>query len=92
MLQNLSLTQGRAMSESVMMALDEEGREQAGSPRTAQETTIKSAVEKKPFKQILLEDKLVSSKLNEKEIDQALNPKNYLGTAVKQAERFAKSA
>ena len=54
--------------------------------------TIQSAVEKKPFKQMLLEDKFVSSKLSEKEIDQALNPKNYLGTAVKQAERFAKSA
>jgi adenylosuccinate lyase len=54
--------------------------------------TIKSAVEKKSFKQMLLEDKLMSSKLSEKEIDQALNPKNYLGTAVKQAERFAKSA
>ena len=54
--------------------------------------TIQSALEKKDFKQVLLEDKLVSSKLTEKEIDQALNPKNYLGTAVKQAERFAKSA
>ena len=54
--------------------------------------TIQSAVEKKPFKQAILEDKLISSKLSEKEIDQALNPKNYLGTAIKQADRFAKSA
>ncbi len=52
--------------------------------------TIKSAAEKKPFKQTLLEDKLVSSTLSEKEIDQALDPKNYLGTSVKQAERFGK--
>jgi adenylosuccinate lyase len=54
--------------------------------------TIQSAGEKKPFKQVLQEDKLISSKLTDKEIDQALNPKNYLGTAVKQAELFAKSA
>jgi adenylosuccinate lyase len=40
---------------------------------------------------VLLEDKVVSGKLTEKEIDQALNPKNYLGTAVKQAEKFAES-
>ena len=53
--------------------------------------TIKSAVEKKLFKQVLIEDEFVSSKLTEEEINQALDPKNYLGTAVKQAEKFAKS-
>jgi len=37
-----------------------------------------------------MEDPIVSSKLSEKEIDAALNPRNYLGTAVAQAEKFAK--
>jgi adenylosuccinate lyase len=46
--------------------------------------------EKKQFKETLLQDKFVSSKLSGKEIGEALNPKNYLGTAVKQAEVFAK--
>ncbi len=92
MLKNLSLTQGRAMSESVMMALTKKGVNRQEAHEMLRKLTIKSAVEKKPFKQMLLEDKFVSSKLSEKEIDQALNPKNYLGTAVKQAERFAKSA
>ncbi len=92
MLENLSLTQGRAMSESVMMALTKKGVNRQEAHEMLRKLTIKSAVEKKPFKQMLLEDKLISSKLSEKEIDQALNPKNYLGTAVKQAERFAKSA
>jgi adenylosuccinate lyase len=91
MLQNLSLTQGRAMSESVMMALTRKDVNRQEAHEMLRKLTIQSAVNKKPFKQILLEDKLVSSKLNEKEIDQALNPKNYLGTAVRQAERFAKS-
>ena len=91
MLQNLSLTQGRAMSESVMMALTKKDVNRQEAHEMLRKLTIQSAVDKKPFKQILLEDKLVSSKLSEKEIDQALNPKNYLGTAVKQAERFAKS-
>jgi adenylosuccinate lyase len=92
MLKNLSLTQGRAMSEAVMMALTKKGVNRQEAHEMLRKLTIKSAVEKKPFKQMLLEDKLMSSKLSEKEIDQALNPKNYLGTAVKQAERFAKSA
>ncbi len=51
--------------------------------------TIKSGAEGKPFKQVLLGDKFVSGKLSEKEIDSALNPKNYLGTAIQQAEKFA---
>lgn len=92
MLKNLSLTQGRAMSESVMMALTKKGVNRQEAHEMLRKLTIRSSVEKKPFKQMLLEDKLVSSKLSEKEIDQALNPKNYLGTAVKQAERFGKSA
>jgi adenylosuccinate lyase len=38
-----------------------------------------------------MEDTIVSSKLSETEIDYALNPKNYTGTAAKQAERFAQT-
>ncbi len=92
MLQNLSITQGRAMSESVMMALVKKGVNRQEAHEMLRKLTIQSAIEKKPFKQVLLEDKRVSSKLSEKEIDQALNPKSYLGTAIKQAERFAKSS
>ncbi len=90
MLQNLSLTQGRAMSEAVMMALTRKGVNRQEAHEMLRKLTIQSALEKKAFKLVLLEDKLVSNKLSEKEIDQALNPKNYLGTAIKQAERFAK--
>ena len=91
MIQNLSLTQGRAMSESVMMTLAKKGVNRQEAHELLRKLTIQSALEKRNFKQVLLQDKLVSSKLTEKEIDQALNPKNYLGTAVKQAEKFAKS-
>ena len=90
MLANLSLTEGRSMSESVMIALVKKGVYRQEAHEMLRQLTIKSAVEKKPFKQVLLEDKAVSSKLSEKEIDQALDPKSYLGTAVEQAEKFAK--
>ena len=91
MLQNLSLTRGRAMSEAVMMALAKKGVNRQEAHELLRKLTIESAAVKKDFKQVLLADKFVSSKLSEKEIDQALDPKNYLGTAVKQAEKFAKS-
>ncbi len=91
MLQNLSLTQGRTMSEAVMIALAKKGVDRQEAHEMLRKLTITSAAEKKPFKQILMQDKFVSGKLSETEIDEALNPKNYLGTAVKQAEKFAKS-
>jgi adenylosuccinate lyase len=91
MLMNLSLTRGRAMSESVMMALAKKGANRQDAHEMLRKLTIQSALDKKDFKQVLLEDKFVSGKLTEKEIDYALNPKNYLGTAVKQAEKFGKS-
>lgn len=91
MLANLSLTQGRAMSESVMMALTKKGVNRQEAHEILRQLTIKSTVENKTFKQSLNEDSFVSSKLDAKEIEDALNPKNYLGTAVKQAEKFANS-
>jgi len=91
MLQNLGLTQGRAMSESVMMALTRKGVDRQEAHELLRKLTIQSEVRKKDFKEVLLDDKFVSSKLSKQEIDGALNPKNYLGTAVKQAEKFAKS-
>jgi adenylosuccinate lyase len=91
MLRNLDLTQGRAMSEAVMMALVAKGVNRQEAHELLRKLTIKSEVEKRHFREILLEDKLVSGKLSEKEIDNALDPKNYLGTAVKQAETFAES-
>jgi adenylosuccinate lyase len=91
MLQNLTLTQGRAMSESVMMALAKKGLNRQEAHELLRKLTITSAIEKRDFKQVLLQDKIVSNTLSEKEIDAALNPRNYLGTAIKQAEKFANS-
>jgi adenylosuccinate lyase len=91
MLQNIELTQGRAMSEAVMMALARKGVNRQEAHELLRQLTIKSEVEKRQFRDILLEDKLVSSTLSPEEIDAALNPRNYLGTAVKQAEKFANS-
>ena len=89
MLRNIDFTQGRTMSESVMMALTHKGVNRQEAHEMLRKLTIKSEVEKCHFKQILQEDSFVSSKLSEAEIDAALNPKSYLGTAVKQAEAFA---
>jgi adenylosuccinate lyase len=89
MLHNLDLTQGRLMSEAVMMALVRKGVNRQAAHEMLRKLTIKSEVERRHFREILLEDAFLSGKLSEKEIDETLNPRNYLGTAVKQAETFA---
>lgn len=91
MLQNLELTKGIAMSEAVMMALTKKGVNRQEAHELLRKLTIISSTEKKDFKAVLQADPLVSSKLSETEVTDALNPKKYLGTAVKQAEKFAKA-
>jgi adenylosuccinate lyase len=91
MLQNVGITQGRCMSESVMMSLARKGVNRQEAHELLRKLTIISEAEKKPFREILLADPLVHRTLGCNEIDAALNPKNYLGTAVKQAEAFARS-
>jgi len=72
-----------------MMVLTKKGVNRQQAHELLRKLTLKSESEKRQFKQVLLEDQLVRTKLTEKEIDDALNPRNYLGTAVKQAEQFA---
>ncbi len=86
MLKNMEITKGRAMSEAVMIALTRKGMSRQEAHELLRKLTIKSEMEKRPFREILLEDKVVSGKLSAEEIDEALNPWNYLGTALQQIE------
>jgi len=80
------LTQGRAMSEAVMMALVGKGMSRQEAHELLRTLTIKSEVEKQSFRKTLLGDKTIQARLSEREIDRALNPRHYLGTAVKQID------
>lgn len=88
MQKNMELTQGRMMSESVMMALAGKGMNRQEAHELLRKLTTRSEVEKRPFREILLENEVVRGLLNEKEIDAALNPRNYLGTATRQVENI----
>ena len=86
MRENLGLTQGRAMSEAVMIALVEKGMSRQEAHELLRVLTIKSESEKQPFMNTLIGDKTVREKLAKNEITRALNPHNYLGTALKQVD------
>ncbi|MCW4020474.1 MAG: adenylosuccinate lyase [Candidatus Bathyarchaeota archaeon] len=86
MQKNIGLSEGRTMSEAVMMALARKGMSRQEAHELIRRLTIKSVIEKTSFKEALLREKSVSELLSEEEIDGALNPRNYLGTSVKQVE------
>jgi len=47
---------------------------------------IQSISEKKPFREVLMRNDKIRSFLSEDEIDDALKPEGYLGTAITQVE------
>ena len=86
MLKNLDVTQGRIMSEAVMMALTKKGMSRQEAHELLRRLAIKSKMEKRHFKEVLVENETVRKYLDENEIEEALNPRNYLGTAVEQVK------
>ena len=86
MLGNMELTQGRMMSEAVMLALTRKGMGRQKAHELVRKLAMKSDVEKRLFKTVLLEDNAVRDMFGEKEIAKVLDPRNYLGTTVKQVE------
>ena len=86
MLRNLDLTGGLIMSEAVMLALTRKGMNRQEAHELVRRLAIKSRGEKTPFREVLLRDEAVRRLLSEEEIDELLNPKNYLGTTLEQIE------
>jgi adenylosuccinate lyase len=78
------------MSEAVMMALVEKGMSRQEAHELLRVLTIKSESEKQPFMNTLIGDKTVREKLTKDEMARALNPHNYLGTALKQVDLMVK--
>jgi len=86
MRKNLEITQGRIMSEAVMIALTKKGVNRQEAHELLRRLAIKSKMEKRHFKEVLAENETVRKYLDENEIEEALNPRNYLGTAVEQVK------
>ena len=90
MLHNIELTQGRMMSEAVMLALAKKGMGRQKAHKLVRELAIKSHTEQQQFKKVLMENSLIQELLNTKEIEKVMDPRNYLGTALEQIEQVVK--
>jgi len=87
MRENMEITQGRMMSEAVMLALAKKGLGRQKAHELTRELAIKSHNEQRAFKQVLSENSAVKKLLSPEEIDKVMDPRNYLGTATKQIQQ-----
>ncbi|MEJ2280408.1 MAG: adenylosuccinate lyase [Candidatus Bathyarchaeota archaeon] len=90
MQKNMGITQGRMMSEAVMLALAKKGLGRQKAHEITRQLAIKSYTEKRIFKEILKENKIVQDTLSSPEIENVMNPTNYLGTALEQIDLVIK--
>lgn len=83
---NLKITQGRTMSESVMMQLVKKGMNRQEAHELLRKLAIASELGNRHFKETLAENNRVREFLKPDEIYSALDPEKYLGTAVQQVD------
>lgn len=86
MRRNMEITQGRMMSEAVMLVLAKKGLGRQKAHELTRQLAIKSHNEQRPFKDVLAENGTVKKMLRLEEIEKVMDPRNYLGTAPKQIE------
>jgi len=86
MRRNLDKLGGLLLSERVMFALaDRIGKQTAH--HVIYELSMKAVEENRPFKDVLLEDKRVSEALDERTLEELLDPAAYLGSAPQVVDR-----
>ncbi|MCX6695501.1 MAG: adenylosuccinate lyase [Candidatus Altiarchaeota archaeon] len=88
---NLNLSQGRIMAESVMVRLVDKGLGRQDAHSLARKLSMISYGKKKPFRDVLVKDRTVMKYLSQNELDDALDPEKYIGTAVQQVDRLLKT-
>lgn len=87
---NVDLTGGRAMSESIMLALTKKGFGRQKAHSLVRDVSLQSERDGTPFRDDLLAHPVMRQYLSTREMDEALNPKNYLGTTLEQIDAMIK--
>ncbi|RQD81223.1 MAG: adenylosuccinate lyase [Methanocalculus sp. MSAO_Arc1] len=87
---NLDLQHGINLAESVMIELTRRGMDRQAAHEIIRETSMKALMETRPLADILSEIPEVTALISPAEIEDALQPERYIGTAVQQVERVIK--
>jgi len=90
MLKNMEISKGLPMAESLMTALIGKGMGRGDAHELMRKTAIRAVEENKTLREVFFEENEKSNILTPKELDDALNPNNYLGASKKIVERVIK--
>lgn len=88
---NLEMSQGRIMAESVMILLVKKGLGRQEAHELVRECSMKSSQNKIPLKDVLIKNSEIVKYVTADELDTALDPEKYTGTAVKQVDLTLKN-
>ena len=83
---NLNLTQGAFLAERIMVVLVEKGIGRQEGHEILRQAAIEARKTKMPMKNILLQNPDIAGKFLELELEDLLDPANYLGLAIVQIE------
>jgi len=90
MTENLKKSKGLPMAEAVMTKLVGKGMGRGEAHEIVRKNSIKAANENKDLLLILLKDKKISKMLKKKELEETLDPRNYLGVSDKIVDNIVK--
>lgn len=91
MRRNLSQTRGLIMSEAVMLAMAKKGADRQWAHEVVRRCSMEVWTTKSNFEAVLKRNPDVRKYMSENEIEAALNPHNYLGTAKEQIANIVKN-
>lgn len=88
--ENLNLTKGACLSEKIMLNLVEKGIGRQEGHEILRKAAIKAKKENRFIKEILLENEKITESFTKDEIDDLLNPHNYIGKSIELLENLLK--
>jgi len=90
MRENLENSKGLPMAEAVMTKLVEKGIGRGDAHELIRTCSLKAASENRQLLSVLLENPKVTKLLKKKELEEAMNPRNYLGVSDKIVDHVVK--
>jgi len=90
MRKNLEISKGLPMAESLMTTLIKKGMGRGDAHELMRKTSLKAVEQDKTLKEVFIEENKKLKLLTEKEIEDALNPENYLGVTEDIIDRVIK--
>ena len=88
--QNLNLTKGAILAEKIMVELVDKGIGRQEGHEILRQAAITARGHNLDMKDILIINNKISDKFTEKELDEILDPSNYLGKAMEQVDKLLK--